>query len=274
MITENHQVLIREAVLTKNKATIDAAFQKVLHEEIGGIKRIDNVTQNYFCELATLLVIPYRQEIRIDNDRDSNESLAKDELKWGGICLLVLICITIISSEFGKLFGICLSVVGAGALYYYLRLNNAKNKVKPKRQEYTVIQIVEEDILIDLANKFVCKIRNLVDKFVNQEKGPVEAIQLPLHECYPNVLKWLQNLYSDSLDFDDKTKEYLLKRIVKIVDSCYYDIILFNKETENMFEINVKEDREKPHMVSPALIYSKTGKVILPGIVFMSKNKY
>lgn len=274
MITENHQVLIREAVLTKNEATIDAAFQKVLHEEIGGIKRIDNVTQNYFCELATLLVIPYRQEIKIDNDGDSNESLAKNELKWGGICLLVLICITIISSEFGKLFGIGLSVVGAGALYYYLRLNNAKNKVKPKRQEYTVIQIVEEDILIDLANKFVCKIRNLVDKFVNQEKGPVEAIQLPLHECYPNVLKWLQNLYSDSLDFDDKTKEHLLKRIVKIAHSCYYDTVLFDENNIDMFEVNINKSQEKPQMFSPAFVYSKTGKVILPGVVFMSPNKY
>lgn len=269
MITEDHQVLIQEAVSTKKKATIDAAFQQVLQEEIEGIKRISNEIQKDFCKLASLLIIPYKQE-NIIKDDDSNKLFVKKTLKQVGICLFVLVAMTIIGSTFGKLLGILLSIVGAGTLYYYLRLVDNKNISKEK--ECSLEETIEADVLLDLVDKFISNIKCLSDGLTQNNETTYTNNNLPLHICYPNLVKWLQSLYCDSLNFDEETRIFLIKQITTVADSCGYDIVIFNEGNENMFRINNQTMREQPHMSSPSIVYRKTGKLILPGIVFMSKK--
>lgn len=272
MITEDHKELIRKAVLTKDKAVIDAAFQRVIQEEIGRISNISNVAQNYICELASFLKVPYKHEVTLKNEAKNEES-RKIDFKCVGMILIVFIAIAIISSEFGIVLGICLSLVCAGGLYYHLQLSKTKNSSAPIKPEYFVVETADADDLVKLVDGFINKIKLLVDEVAIHDGSTTKPDQLLLHECYPNVLKWFQNLYSDSLDFDEKMKEYMIKRIDKIMDSCYYDIILFEESNKNKFEINYNRNIDSPIMAAPAFIYSRTGKVILPGIVAIPNKK-
>ena len=122
MVTEDHKELIQKAVSTKDKAVIDAAFQKVLHEEIGRISKTSNVVQDYICELASVLKVPYKYDVTSKKREVKNEDSIKNDSKSVGVSLIILIGIAIISSEFGKVLGLCFSIVCAVGLYYYLHL--------------------------------------------------------------------------------------------------------------------------------------------------------
>lgn len=273
MITEEHQKSIREAVSTNDKVIINAAFEKVLHEEIYGIGKINGMMQDYFAKIASLQLIPYKPVIQKKNN-ESVEKPSKIGLKWTIIYLLLMVCATFVSAQWGLILGICLSVVCSGGVYFYLRQESNRYKANASEVEYTLVETVAEDTLIDLANKFISSIKNLIEEIPQEDDSRQDPpSQVPLHVCYPNILKWLQTIYSDAMFFDDeKSKEYLLKRIVNIADSCYYDFILFDEKDIKKFEVNRKKDLEKSEMVSPAIVYSKTGKVILPGIVFMPQD--
>lgn len=266
MITEDHKELIRKAVLTKDKAVIDAAFQRVLQEEIGRISKISNVAQNYICELASFLKVPYKHEVTLKNEA-KNEEPKKIDFKCVGVSLMVFITIAIVSSEFGIVLGICLSIVCAGGLYYYLQLSKTKKSSAPIKPEDFIIETADADDLVKLVENFINKIKLIVNEVTMHDGSTTKPVQLPLHECYPNVLKWFQNLYSDSLDFDAKTKEFIITRINRIMNNCYYDILLFEESNKSKFEVNYYEGIDAPIMAAPAFIYSRNGKVILPGIV-------
>lgn len=75
------------------------------------------------------------------------------------------------------------------------------------------------------------------------------------------------------IQMNNETRIFLIKQITTVADSCNYDIVIFNEGNQNMFRINNQTKREQPHMASPSIVYRKTGKLILSGIVFISKNQ-
>lgn len=71
------------------------------------------------------------------------------------------------------------------------------------------------------------------------------------------------------MDFDGEARKYLLKRIVNIAYANYYDVVEYNGDNENLFEKETDSELDAVKMNSPAVIYNKTGKVILPGKIFV-----
>lgn len=93
----------------------------------------------------------------------------------------------------------------------------------------------------------------------------------PLHECYPEVLVWLQKVYADArLEFSKADKDYLLKRIKTIANSKCYEVRDSGKC--NVFELETIEEIKAPKLYSPSIIHTKNGKkdkVVLPGKLFI-----
>ena len=89
----------------------------------------------------------------------------------------------------------------------------------------------------------------------------------PLYECYPNVLKWLQMVYADAQDFSKPEKDYLLTRIKKIANSCYYNV----KSSGDMggFERVTILKNKAPELFSPSIIDNRTGIVVVPGKIYL-----
>ena len=134
------------------------------------------------------------------------------------------------------------------------RAVNAESKVKNVEDNYTKAKTE-----IDKLNAQIDEL----EKNSNQK--------LPLHECYPNVLKWLQKVYTYArLDFSKADKDYLLIRIKNIANSIYYEVRDSGKI--DVFERVPILEIKAPKLDSPAIIHTKNGKkdkVVLPGKLFL-----
>lgn len=271
MITQEHQELLRKAVATNEKETVNSVFQKVLKEEFGAIRGLNQVAQDYLNDLSKLIIIPSETEVKISQNKGIGETRTSSVgLLHLLISLIVLVVVAAIGSKFGLVWGICLSVIIAVFVFFFAK-KNASKKVSyvSDLPKFTVLEIYNADEVIELAGNIMKKMKGLVEEMVDFEPKINSSVQLPLHECYPNILKWLQMVYSDALDFDEEARMYLLKRIVSIAHSCYYDVVNYNGSNENLFEKETGYNIDVVEMFSPTIIYNKTGKVILSGKIYI-----
>lgn len=271
MITNEHQELLRKAVATNEKENIKSTFRKVLKEEFGAINGLNPVAQEYLGELAKLIVVPSKIEVNISQDEEPEEKQAsKGGLLHLLVSLIALFGVSVIGDKFGMEWGICLSVVLAILAFFFVKKGAGKKTPNAVEQpKASVVEAYDENALIELVDNLSKEVKGLVRELVDLNTNESTTVQLPLHECYPNILKWLQMVYADALDFDEKARKYLLIRIVKIASSCYYDVVSYNGCNEELFEKETINSIDAEEMFSPAVIYNKTGKVILPGKIFV-----
>lgn len=269
MITQEHQELLRKAVATNEKETIDSSFQKVLKEEFGAIRGLNQVAQDYLCDLAKQIVIPSKTEVEISQDEEPKQPVSNGLLHFM-FSLIALVGVSVVGAIVGLVWGVCLAIV-VSVLAFFMAKKCVKKKERDafSQPKASVRECYNEDTLTELANGIVKAMKGLADELVDMSPDDGTDSLLPLHECYPNILKWLQMAYADAMDFDAEAKRYLLVRIVKIARSCGYDVVIYNGSNENLFEKTATNDIDVAEMFSPAIIYNKTGKVVLPGKIFV-----
>lgn len=268
MITNEHQELLRKVVATNEKEKIKSTFRKVLKEEFGAINGLNPVAQEYLGELAKLIVVPSKIEVNISQNEEPEEKQASnDGLLHLLVSLIALVGVSVIGDKFGMEWGICLSVVLAILAFFFVKKGAEKKATNVVEQpKASVVEAYDEKALIELVDNLRKEVKGLVCEL---KTGIDMPVKLPLHECYPNLLVWLQKVYADALDFDEEVRKYLLKRIVNIAYANYYDVVEYNGDNENLFEKETDRELDAVEMNSPAIIYNKTGKVILPGKIFV-----
>lgn len=268
MITNEHQELLRKAVATNEKEKIKSTFRKVLKEEFGAINGLNPVAKEYLGELAKLIVVPSKIEVNISQNEEPEEKQASN----GGVqhlllSLIALVGVSVIGDKFGMEWGAGLSVVLAILAFFFVKKGTEKNVPNVVEQpKASVVETYDENVLIELVDNLRKEVKGLVREVKTDINEPVK---LPLHECYPIILRWLQMVYADAMDFDEKARNYLLPRIVNVADTIYYDVVTYNGENENLFEQETVCELNSVKMYSPSIIYSKTGKVVIPGKIFV-----
>lgn len=268
MITNEHQELLRKAVATNEKEKIESTFRKVLKEEFGAINGLNPVAQEYLGELAKLIVVPSKIEVNISQNEESEEKQASNGgLQHLLVSLIALVGVSVIGDKFGMEWGIGLSVVLAILAFFFVK-KGAEKKVPNvvEQPKASVVEAYDENALIELVDKLSKEVKGLVREL---KTGIDMPVKLPLHECYPDLLEWLQKVYADALEFDEDIRGYLLKRIVNIAYTNYYNVVEYNGDNEKLFEKEIDRKLHSVTMISPAIIYDKTGKVILPGKIFV-----
>lgn len=268
MITNEHQELLRKAVATNEKEKIKSTFRKVLKEEFGAINGLNPVAQEYLGELAKLIVVPSKIEVNISQNEEPEEKQdSNGGLQHLLVSLIALVGVSVIGDKFGMEWGIGLSVVLAILAFFFVKKGTGKKTLDVVEQpKASVVEAYDENALIELVDNLCKEVKGLVHEL---KTGIDIPVKLPLHECYPNLLMWLQKVYTDALDFDGEARKYLLKRIVNIAYENYYDVVEYNGDNENLFEKETDSELDAVEMNSPAVIYNKTGKVILPGKIFV-----
>lgn len=271
MITNEHQELLRKAVATNEKEKIKSTFRKVLKEEFGAINGLNPVAQEYLGELAKLIVVPSKIEVNISQNEEPEEKQASNGgLQHLLVSLIALVGVSVIGDKFGMEWGIGLSVVLAILAFFFVKKGAEKKTPNVVEQpKVSVVETYDENVLIELVDNLGNEMKGLVRDFVDLNTDKSTTVQIPLHECYPNVLEWLQMVYADAIDFDEESRNYLLKRIVNIAHSVYYDVVVYNDSNANFFEREIYSKLDSVRMYSPAIIYNKTGKVVLPGKIFV-----
>lgn len=112
------------------------------------------------------------------------------------------------------------------------------------------------------------KINKLEDELDKLKEEKVQ--KRPLHENDPNILQWFQMVYADAQDFSKTEKDYLIRRIENIAHSSHYNVISSGKI--DVFERKLGYGNNVPEVFYPAIEYNKTGKVVLPGKIYMPKS--
>lgn len=130
------------------------------------------------------------------------------------------------------------------------RAVNAESKVKNVEENYTKAKTE-----IDKLNAQIDDLK----KNSNQK--------LPLHECYPCVLEWLQKVYADAQDFSKPEKDYLLIRIKNIAEVIGYEVRDSGKI--DVFERVPILEIKAPKLDLPSIIDERTNKVVKPGKLFL-----
>lgn len=268
MITNEHQELLRKAVATNEKEKIKSTFRKVLKEEFGAINGLNPVAQEYVGELAKLIVVPSKIEVNISQNEEPEEKQASNGgLQHLLVSLIALVGVSVIGDKFGMEWGICLSAVLAILAFFFVK-KGAEKKVPNvvEQPKASVVEAYDGKALIELVDNLRKEVKGLVREVKTDINEPVK---LPLHECYPIILYWLQKVYADAIDFDENARNYLLKRIVKVAHNIYYEVVAYNGDNEDLFEQVPDCDLDTVKMHSPSIIYSKTGKVVIPGKIFV-----
>lgn len=271
MITNEHQELLRKAVATNEKEKIKSTFRKVLKEEFGAINGLNPVAQEYLGELAKLIVVPSKIEVNISQNEEPQEKQAfNGGLQHLLVSLIALVGVSVIGDKFGMEWGIGLSVVLAILAFFFVKKGTEKNVPNVVEQpKASVVEVYDENVLIELVDNLRKEVKGLVRELVDLNTDKSSTVHFPLHEYYPDILKWFQMVYADALDFDEEAKTYLLKRIVKMAHYVYYDVVVYNGDNESLFEKETNSNLDVVEMYSPAIIYNKTGKVVLPGKIFV-----
>lgn len=275
MITAEHQNMLRDAAASNDKEAIYSAFQKVMKEEICTIRNFNQLTQDYLCNIANLMSLPFKTEVKVVKSQESgvlSNQPAKSQKKEIHLAasFAALLGVSALSAKVGVWYGIGLSAVIAVGSYVYAKTSKKHQEKEPEMPaspvpKITEVYSIEADTLIELADKLKKNMNDLVGELVI-ENGKT-TVQLPLHECYPNVLDWLQTVYSDALDFDEPAKKYLLKRIDSLANECYYDLVVYDGNNEDLFKQYNSSGIEHVEMVAPSFVYKKTGKMVFSGTI-------
>lgn len=271
MITNEHQELLRKVVATNEKEKIKSTFRKVLKEEFGAINGLNPVAQEYLGELAKLIVVPSKIEVNISQNEEPEEKQASNGgLQHLLVSLIALVGVSVIGDKFGMEWGICLSVVLAILAFFFVKKGAGKKTPNAVEQpKASVVETYDENELIELVANLGNEMKGLLRELVDFNTDKNTTVQQPLHECYPDILQWFQMVYADALFFDEKSRDYLLKRIVNIVYSNYYDVVEYNGDNGNLFEKEAVCDFDEVKMYLPSIIYRKTGIVVFPGKIFV-----
>lgn len=263
MVNSIHEDQIRKAVKTKHHEQIRSAFQSAVREEIATL-RINESTKAIVAGIVGKLDIPSKTDVRIVPAVKTDKAPASPQ---GNtlviICFLLLLVVSGITYFTESLWvGVIVSVVCGGFFSQNIK-QGVKKPIQPKPQ-VEVQSAVDAEQLLSLVDEIVLKAKALENE---------QTIQTPvspsLNEMYPNVLKWLQMVYADAVDFDEGAKSYLLKRIRLLAKECHYDLVVFTGDNQEMFKTQKDVAVSEPTMYMPSFVYTKTGEVVLPGIVYV-----
>ena len=253
---------IKQAISTNDMDVVNKTLQKALKSEFAMLP-VNAERQAQLFSIASHLTLPVHVGAKCAIQESQSQVLP-----WHIALGLFVLCGLVLLT--GMKVSVWLALfLAAGAAYgaYYYLSQRLKYKKLPVRA--SLFMDTKAEILVSDIDYIVRNLRELLEK----EEMPVTAFSRPLFECYPNVVKWLQNLYADSEDFDSRTKEYIKKRVKSLLEQCCYSVVVFDGKNEDWFETELTSHISEPTMEMPAIVDVKKGKLVLPGKLFFPDKK-
>lgn len=163
------------------------------------------------------------------------------------------------------------SVIACAALVAAWRVwGNGKGKPSEKVEPEvrTVIDTNVEDVMNKIES-FVGIVRVISEsKSSGDSKSLAEQISNPtLYEKFPNVVKWLQNIYAAKYEFDETGRKYLDKQIPRLLKQMYYEVVMFDGNNIALFEIDRDPGVDGTELIYPAIVDTRSNKIVLKGRV-------
>ena len=144
------------------------------------------------------------------------------------------------------------SLIGA-AIVCYLMMPKHRGVHVPLKLYEVVVSTTEDE----LAEK--------VDAICGIIKKLAELNQLEGHYC--EILRWLQNTYSNL------NNDWIKESILGLLDNLYYELVNFNPEYTDFFDISQERGLSEMRTTKPAVRNELTGEFVLRGHVVCPKKE-
>lgn len=205
--------------------------------------------RNKFIEVIELFDLPIKISNHVICKQENNDTLKRN------IPLLAASLSGVVFSSFLRRMPIIPSAVLSigGATIVGCLVNNKmgdKNKQISTSLEQTI------DTPISDIVKQIDSVTNIVTLLLTPNKAL-------LNESYPNVIKWYQEAYSSCEEFEEECSKYFKKRIVKLLDQCYYTVHDYDGTNSQLFTIDKNINIHNVIQNLPAITNEKG--YILPG---------
>lgn len=266
MITSQHSQLLREA---NGRQDAERRLQRVLHEEIGMISPLSKTQKDALCDALSSLNVPTIAVIENKTACHGNPDSRRTSTA-AAIITFAGAAITGAAAGYIGIVGALLVALAMGIAAFFLMRMTVGNAAAPTC-EATINESVDTDRLVSCANSIVDNLRHLADT-LSTDLPKSDPNTKPLHAVYPNVLKWLQNLYVDNADNGEENLKRVLKRIDSLAYQCKYELVLFDGENQKMFQTNADKDLTEPVMIAPGFRYAPTGVIVLPGLLAVPES--
>ncbi len=255
----DNQKIIEQAINSGNIEDFNDAVQKVALTKLAGLALDEDVRLD-IRPLVKNFTVPVRieQKVKISQTETGDKKTIAIDGTVGIIILIIALWLMMLIGWWS--FPIC-----AVLIVCYLAYKNKKtNDPVPLSYEVeTVIKASVREVMQEI-DSFIDIVR-VVNKAPDK---PIDSQQLPsLYDAYPNVVKWLQNLYTSQYEFDENGRKYLFKHIPRLLGQHYYEVVMYDGNNIALFDIDRDSDVNGTEVIYPAIVDTRTNKIILKGRV-------
>lgn len=222
---------MKEILQIQLKKTLDSGDIQQLRKDIrsilmGEIMAIEAPLEekNKIIDVIQLLELPIKtscHEVCLqDKTRDStiNVSLITASVS-GAILSTLLRRVSLIPS-------MIISIGGAAIVGY---LANKKLSSNVKQSRVTLVETI--DTSIDEIVKQIDRLANMIILLLRPNK-------VLLDHSFPNIIKWYQEAYASCDEFGEECSAYFKKRIVMVLNQCFYTLHDYDGKNDRLFRKN------------------------------------
>ncbi|MBR4534375.1 MAG: hypothetical protein IKO85_07555 [Bacteroidaceae bacterium] len=182
------------------------------------------------------------------------------------VVIFVVITLLILVGKLSILLALCLAAVAVFGFSKWFR----KSLDRPAPEPRLLLEGSPEQLSVDIE-KVVGMLEDVVDTLQQpRQEQPTKA--LPLMDCYPNVIRWLQNLYVDSVELEEKQQDRIKRSVQTLLRQCYYEIVDYDGTNLEFFQTDRSSLVDATTQLAPAIVDSRSGKMVVPGSVLFTMD--
>ena len=182
------------------------------------------------------------------------------------VVIFVVITLLILVGKLSILLALCLAAVAVFGFSKWFR----KSLDRPAPEPRLLLEGSPEQLSVDIE-KVVGMLEDVVDTLQQpRQEQPTKA--LPLMDCYPNVIRWLQNLYVDSVELEEKQQDRIKRSVQTLLRQCYYEIVDYDGTNLDFFQTDRSSLVDTTTQLVPAIVDSRSGKMVVPGSVLFTMD--
>lgn len=104
-----------------------------------------------------------------------------------------------------------------------------------------------------------------VSESIRQQGDEHPQKVMPLMDAYPNVVRWLQNLYVDSEELQQQQQERIQRSVKTLLAQCYYNVVDYDGTNIHLFATDRSSVVHAVSQLAPAIVDARSGRKALPG---------
>lgn len=260
MKPQNKEIIIN---ILKGDTLLNAlqpVLNSVITDEITAHPQLSDTMKSFGKELVSIINIPIETVTQIQKGPQSVESIQPSSVvKAGsGACMMFLSMALLRKKHtvIGATIGFAGALLAGGAIN---EIGNQTNHLKERVLVASTPDEIEHQI-----DKLISSLE-VMDNVGCDEESEKEPVSASFGDNYPNIIKWLQNIYLESESYGEECADTMRRQIERILKTVYCAFVHYDGKNDKLFEFNEDSTITENLELFPAVV-ANSGK-IYPGLV-------